>query len=198
MSEPANVIVLNEYGDCLTNIEIRHGGNPGWLGQQLFLFLKNRKICNGYNSDHDWTAYSNGMENLAAQLSFFLMGLNDGRIGGVYFRPTPPDLGFDWIADPYKLIPLYHEPKLGIEHGNFLYIIYPSNAQYFEPDKATEQFLNNCERDIQTVSMGIIGTEKSLIGDLCFHEQFLPQYPGWDPNLTMAELIEEIRTNLDQ
>lgn len=197
MSEPANVIVLNENGYCLTNIEVLHGGNPGCLGQRLFLFLKNRKICNGYNGNTKWTSYSNGLNNLAAQLSFFLMGLNERRIGGVYFCPTPPDLGFDWVTDPYKLIPLYHEPKWGIEFGNTLYIIYPSNAQYFEPEKATEQFLNNCERDIQTVSMGIIGTEKSLIGDMCFHEQFLPQYPGWDVNLTMAELIEEICNDLD-
>lgn len=66
----------------ITTIYRQYDGYPSGHGKELFEFLKNMRICNGYGSEQKGGKWANGAGCLAAQL---IKKLKDD-IGGIYIE----------------------------------------------------------------------------------------------------------------
>lgn len=65
----------------LVNVYRQFDGYPSGHGKDLSKFMKDRKIINGFNSEHSSMFYSNGMGCFAAGL---VEHLKDKQLGNIY------------------------------------------------------------------------------------------------------------------
>lgn len=81
----------------ITTIYRQYDGYPSGHGKELFEFLKNMRICNGYGTAQKVGKWANGAGCLAAQL---IKKLKDG-IGGIYIGA--PRTKLDWEDYGYEI-----------------------------------------------------------------------------------------------
>lgn len=167
MGEPATIYVLDKEGGPLVLLRKHWDGDPGRLGQALYAFLIERKIVNGYPPAANWIHYSNGWDNLAAQLVCYLVSQNPNRVGDIYFDNFPPMDGFDWIQKPDLITSSIDDM------GEYMYVIFPT-----QPDI----FALYPNRDINPISMAIFSQDysTSYIGCIDEFPDLLDTYDGWN------------------
>jgi hypothetical protein len=104
MGTRGNILIKESENGCILVNMYRHMDSyPSGLGYDLDQFLFNRLICNGISLAPQQKRYSNGIDDLAAQLVTLLKGKPENS-GGLYIcRPESP------LNDP----------------NDYTYIIYP-------------------------------------------------------------------------
>lgn len=81
--------VVDAYNNVVLSLYRQSDGYPEELGQgwDCYNLLCGRKLCNGFCLDTAYTNTSNGLDDLAALMVWYLK--KESKIGGVYLYPAP-------------------------------------------------------------------------------------------------------------
>jgi hypothetical protein len=88
MGTHALIKVYDENVDLLTTIYHHYDGYPSGVGRDLAEFLLGRIVVRGFDDIHKPVA--NGMDNLAAQIIYYLVQMSGSMVGNVYIE-VPSD-----------------------------------------------------------------------------------------------------------
>lgn len=110
------LIKFQKDDKILCSISCQFDGYPTGWGQTLANTIKNLKIVNGFNSNHDITNTANGIGCLAATvISKFKL---ETGLGGVYMIHNDSECEIDYTYIVYGEV--YSFPRIRVESGDYL------------------------------------------------------------------------------
>jgi hypothetical protein len=105
MGTRSTTTILNEENEVLAILYRQFDGYESGHGQEIFEFLKDKKLVNGISSRYPNQIQFNGMSDLGVRLITHLKNLSDGpnKPGGFYLNATLNKQGYDYTVYAKKI-----------------------------------------------------------------------------------------------